>query len=272
MDPPEEPWATSAPNSRPASIKSARSSRSSRKSPGQTTEATEATPLLAGVEQNGHGQDEAGPQTPAAASLRRSLSGSREDKTPFWKKRWPSILALVLLCILVVLIMLGFLASEGIEEYAMQAADFQPTKMSLDRFTDTGVRVQVEGDFHMDASKVQKKSVRNLGRFGTWIAREVESGPTDVDVYLPEYGNVLLGTARLPGVKVNVRNGHTTHVVIESDVEPGPFDGIRNVADDWIKGRLGEVRVLGKARVPLKSGLIRIGTQTVEQTIVFKGG
>jgi hypothetical protein len=168
--------------------------------------------------------------------------------------------------------MLGFLASEGIEEYAMQAADFKPTKLSLNKLTDTGVQVQIEGDFTMDASKVKKQSVRNIGRFGTWIAKEVESGPTDVDVYLPEYGNVLLGKAKVPGVKVNIRNGHTTHISIFTDLEPGSFDGIRNIANDWLEGRLGQIRVKGKAEVPLKSGLIHLGKQYIEQAMTFAGG
>lgn len=167
--------------------------------------------------------------------------------------------------------MLGFLATEGIEEYAMQAADFQPTKLKLDRLTDTGVKVQIEGDFRMDSSKVHRTSVRNLGRFGTWVAREVESGPTDVDVYLPEHDNVLLGKARIPGIKVNIRDGQTTHISFFTDLEPGSFDGIRNIANDWFEGRLKQVRVKGKAEVPLKSGIINIGKQVVEQALVFQG-
>ena len=167
--------------------------------------------------------------------------------------------------------MLGFLATEGIEEYAMQAAEFKPTKVALDSLTSTGARVHIEGDFKMDASKVGKKSVRDLGKFGTWIAREVESGPTDVEVYLPEYGNVLLGSAKVPGIKVNVRNGHTTHLSFNADLEPGSLDGIRSIAYDWIDGRLGQLRVKGKAEVPLKSGLINIGKKTVEQFLVMQG-
>lgn len=167
--------------------------------------------------------------------------------------------------------MLGFLATEGIEEYAMQAADFKPTKLSLDGLTDHGAKVHIEGDFKMDASKVEKQSVRNLGRFGTWIAREAETGPTHVDVYLPEYGNVLIGKAHIPGVKVNIRNGHTTHVSLVALLEPGAPDGIRSIANDWIDGRLGQIRLKGKAEVPLRSGLISIGKQIVEQSMVFQG-
>lgn len=167
--------------------------------------------------------------------------------------------------------LLGFFAPAAVEEYATQAVDFKATKFSLDSLTQTGVRVQVEGDFKMDASRVKKKSVRDFGKFGTWIAKEVESGPTDVDVYLPEYGNVLLGTARVPGIKVNIRNGHITHISFFTDLEPGSFDGIRNLANDWLDGRLGQIRVKGKATVPLKSGIFRLGDHSIEESLVFEG-
>jgi hypothetical protein len=168
--------------------------------------------------------------------------------------------------------MFGFLASEGIQEYAMQAADFRPTKLSLDGLVDQGAKVHVEGDFSMDASKVKKRSVRNIGRFGTWIAREAETGAFDAHVYLPEYGNVLAGTARIPSIKVNIRNGHTTHISFVASVRPGAPDGIRSIANDWIEGRLDQIRVKGKAEVPVKSGLINVGKQIVEQSMVLKGG
>jgi hypothetical protein len=221
------------------------------------------TPLLARDESRSDHEDD--------TAETESLADSVQAKPVPWKKRWPSILALFLLCAVVILIMLGFLASEGIEEYAMQAADFKPTKVALDSLTKTGVKVEVQGDFKMDASKVSKSSVRNLGRFGTWIAHKAESGPSDVDVYLPEYDNVLLGTARIPGIKVNIRNGHTTHISFFADLEPGSFDEIRNIVNDFIDGRLGDIRIKGIAHVPLRSGLINLGKQTVEQALLVQG-
>ena len=276
----EQQWGSSAndtrtPSSRPVSHKSARSSRSARSQ--QSSRTTEQTPLLSQEDRDEHQRpDDEDESTPATRSLLRSLSGgsdkSGSGKVALWRKRWPSILALVLLCLLVIFIMLGFLAKESIEEYSMQAADFKPTKLSMDGLTDHGAKVHIQGDFTMNASKVKKQSVRNLGRFGTWIAHEAETGPFDADVYLPEYGNVLIGTAKIPGVKVNIRNGHTTRVSFIATVQPGSPDGIRNVANDWIDGRLGQIRLKAKAQVPLKSGLINIGKQLVEQSIVFQGG
>jgi hypothetical protein len=278
-NPEEEQWGSAANNtrnssSRPASPKSARSSRSARSQ--QSSRTTEQTPLLSHEDRDDNERPDEEETTPATRSLLRSLSGSSDKsgsgKVPLWKKRWPSILALILLCLLVIFIMIGFLAKESIEEYSMQAADFKPTKLSMDGLTDHGAKVHIEGDFTMNANKVKKQSVRNLGRFGTWIAHEAETGPFDADVYLPEYGNVLIGTAKIPGVKVNIRNGHTTHLSFVATVQPGSPDGIRSVANDWIEGRLGQIRLKGKASVPLKSGLINIGKQVVEQSMVFHGG
>jgi hypothetical protein len=278
MDSPEGPWGTTrTPSLRPASQKSTRSSRSRHSQTSSRT--TEETPLLVNDSRSDHDDDhdhDRDPEhTPAQARLLRSLSassGSHSKKTPAWKRRWPSILALVVLCLVVLGIMFGFLASEGIEEYAMQAADFKPTKLALDGLTDHGARVQIEGDFTMDASKVKKQSIRNIGRFGTWFAREAETGPMDAEVYLPEYGDVLVGTARIPGVKVNIRNGHTTHISLVAIVEPGSPEGIRSVAHDYIEGRLKQIRLRGKAEVPIRSGIIKLGKQTVEQSMVFHSG
>lgn len=260
-------------SSRPASQKSGRSSGTAASH--ISSPPSEASPLLARSDENENEEDDEEHAT-ASTSLLRSLSNSgssssTDDKKPFWKKRWPSIVALVILFAAVVFIIIGFLATEGIEEYAMQAADFKPTKLSLDSLTDTGVQVQVEGDFTMDASKVKKNSVRNLGRFGTWIAREVETGPTEVDVYLPEYDMVRVGVAKIPGIKVNIRNGHTTHISFFAHLEPGRFDNLRNIANDWMDGRLGQIRLKGKADVPLRSGLIRLGSQTIEESFTFQG-
>jgi hypothetical protein len=276
MDTPDGPWgSTRTPSLRPPSPKSIRSSRSARSIRSvrsqHSVNSTEQTPLLAHDESSHHDYDDT-ERTPAAASLLRTLSGSQASgKVPLWKRRWPSILALVILCFVFVTIMLGFLASEGIDEYAMQAADFRPTKLALDGLTDHGANIRIEGDFVMDAQRVKKQSVRNLGRMGTWIAREVESGPTDVDVYLPEYGDILVGTAHVPSIKVNIRNGHTTHLAFVTTLQPGSPDGIRNVAHDWIDGHLAQIRVKAKAEVAVKSGLIRLGKQAVEHSLVLKG-
>ncbi|KAF4551677.1 Hypothetical protein D9617_12g035650 [Elsinoe fawcettii] len=226
-------------------------------------EASEATPLLSRPTENPEGSQT---RRSSAASLLKSIQGDGKSR-----RRWPSIIALLLLCAVVIVIMvLGFLTPEAIHEYAMEAAEFKPTSLSIQEFTSTGVLARVRGDFSMDASKVKKQSVRNLGRLGTFVAAKVETGQSYVEVSLPEYGNVILGTAEIPPIVVDIRNGHTTHVDFVADLTPGDYDGIRRIAKGLIEHRIGQLRVMGKAQVPLKTGLISLGKQAISQSLLFE--
>lgn len=234
----------------------------------------ERTPLL-----SRNGEDDvpsytdrnvSGATSPAARSL-QSLQDSPDGKGKSGH-RWATIIALSTLCALVIAILgLGFAAPAVVEEYAKEAVVFEPTKLSIDSFTTTGVRARVQGTFTLDASRVQKKAVRDLGKAGTFIAREVETGESEVKVYLPEYDNLLLGTAKVPAIKVNIRNGHTNYIDFASDLEPGRFEGIRKIANDWLDGRLGRLEVKGIATVDVKSGIFKLGSQTISQSMVFEG-
>ena len=166
---------------------------------------------------------------------------------------------------------LCFAAPAVVEEYAKEAIVFEPTNLSIDSFTTTGVKARIQGDFKLDGSRVHRKSVRDLGRAGTWIARAVESKQSYVEVYLPEYGGILLGTATVPPIVVNIRDGVTTHVDFLADLSAGDLDGLRRMANEWLEGRIGSLSVRGVADVPLKSGLFGLGTQTISETVVFRG-
>ncbi|KAF2431869.1 hypothetical protein EJ08DRAFT_631531 [Tothia fuscella] len=248
---------------------STRSTRSRQSQPSSRT--SEATPLLA--RQDSDAEDEDRPHSSAASSLVRSIHSSSGSKSKSAiQRRWPSILALVFLCGFTITIMLlGFFVPEVMEEYAMQAKEFELTSISLPSYTSTGARARVQGIFQMDASKVKKKSVRDLGRFGTWIARKVRSDASTVQVSLPEYGGTILGTADIPPVVVDIRNGRKTYIDFLADIRPGDVDGIRKLADDYIEGRLGQLRVEGNAAVKIRSGLISLGTQIVSQSMIFAG-
>ncbi|EKD13845.1 uncharacterized protein L3040_005536 [Drepanopeziza brunnea f. sp. 'multigermtubi'] len=211
-----------------------------------------------------------GVASPAARSLRSVQNGgSLKSKD---NRRWPTLVAILCLGVLAIIIILGaFFAPAIAVEYAKEAMVIEPTNLSVDSFTASGVRARVRANFRLDASKVGNKNVRNMGRFGTWIARAVESKLSKVEVYLPEYGNVLLGTAAVPPVLVDIRNGQTTEIDFLADLEPGDIEGIRQVANDWLEGRLGEIRVLGKATLSLKSGIFSLGSQSISESMVFEG-
>jgi hypothetical protein len=232
--------------------------------------ASEQTPLL--LRESSHGAtDQSQPTREHSASgLLRALSSRDGGNGKSSQRRWPSLVALLLLCVVAALIMVfAFVTPSVVEKYAQQAVVFDPTSLSIDSFTSDGVKARVQGNFMMDASKVDQKNVRNLGRLATWFAREIKTGESDLEVSLPEYGNVVLGAAVVPPIKVNIRNGHRTHVDFLTDLQPGDVDGIRRIAKDWIDGRLGQLRVVGKASVPLKSGIFSLGQQMIQQEITF---
>ncbi|KAF2461448.1 hypothetical protein BDY21DRAFT_313961 [Lineolata rhizophorae] len=287
---------TTTPSDRPASHKSAGSSRapSHSSSKNQKAKATsEATPLLTDTDGAPRYDDPAESssseigddveqrrRSPAASALLRSIRRSSSPGDPAAAAklrarpghRWASLIALLLLCVAAVLIMvLVFFAPEVAREYAEQAPSFTATSLSIESVTGTGVRARVKGDFVMDAGRVKRKPVRDLGRAATWIASEVETKATEVRVRLPEYGDEVVGAAQVPPIKVSVRNGKVTHVDFVTELEPGELDGIRQVADDWVKGNLDQLEVYGEADVRLKSGIFSLPTQSISQAVVFQG-
>lgn len=257
---------------RPSSQRSKASTRSGHSH--RSNHSEESAPLLSdNANHRNYGDAPAHDGFPsAAASSLRSLQDGAPSKGKSSRIRWPTIIALTILGLVVIFILcLGFAAPEIVEEYAREAMVFEPTDLSIDLFTSTGVRARIRGDFILDGARVQKKPVRDLGRAGTWIARAVESKQSRVEVFLPEYGNLLLGTADVPPIVVDIRDGHTTHLDFRSDLAAGDLDGIRRMANDWLEGRVGDLSVRGVAEVPLKSGIFGLGTQSIAETIMFKG-
>ncbi|KIV88783.1 hypothetical protein PV10_08428 [Exophiala mesophila] len=232
---------------------------SSPSSPKTFPQSSETTPLL-------QRSEDATSNRPA--SVNESLDSSSHKRT----EKWPTIIALTALCLSVALICFGLTLPSAIQEYAKEGLVFEPTKLSVDSFTALGIKARVQGTFYLDASKVHNKATRDLGRLGTWIAREVESDESSVKVYLPDYDNVLLGSAIIPPIKVNVRNQHYNYIDFYTDLEPGDVEGIRQLAKDFLDHKIQEISVKAIAQVSVQSGLIKLGQQTLTQFLQFSGG
>lgn len=239
----------------------------------KSVHSTESTPLLSrDIGHASYDDNRPAHQSERSSTATPSLRSIQTDGPKKKRKNWPIIIAIVLLFLLVVTILgLGFAAPAVVKEYAKEAIVFEPTDLSVDSFTSTGLKVRVQGNFLLNASKVQKKPVRDLGRFVTWIMRAVKSRPSNLRVYMPEYGNILLGVAVIPSITVDVRNGHTTHVDFLSDLVPGDIDGIRQIANDWLQGRLGQIRVKGVVELILSSGIFSLGKSTLSESLVLQG-
>jgi hypothetical protein len=165
----------------------------------------------------------------------------------------------------------AFIVPPAVEEYAKQAAVLEPTNLSLESITADGIRARIQANFRLDGSRVQQDTTRRIGRLATWAVRKLGTAETLVGVYLPEYDNVLLGTAKLPPLTVDLVDGHTTAIDIIADLTPGDADGIRTIANEWLEGKLDRVKLLGKADLQLNSGVIPLGTHPVLESLVFEG-
>ena len=242
-----------------------------RKNAKQPSLLSESTPLLRrGNDLPRYGGEEQPTSSSPAASHHSLLHEATYEVKG--RPRWPLLLAIALLALAAVAIVAsGFVVPSVVKEYAQEAAVFTPKEFSIESTTRIGVRARIKGEFRLDSSRVQKQSVRNIGRFVTGIARMVETSESEAQVYLPEYGNVFVGTASLPPVKLKIGDGQVNFVDILTDLRPGDVAGLRRVANDWLEGRIGQLRLKGTVTFMLKSGLLSLGSQVLSDIVSFDG-
>lgn len=208
-----------------------------------------------------------------AVSTRSQPVGSAGSSRPDRKSwRWASWIAMGILGALVIaIIVLAFIVPEAVQEYAQQATVIEPTNLALESITTNGVRARVQANFHLDGSRVGNDHVRRIGRAATWVAYQLESAETKVDVRLPDYNNVLLGSAVIPSLLINLRDGDVTNFDFVTEISPGDVEGIRIIANEWLEGRLEQLRLNGAADISLKSGIFPLGTHAISESLVFEG-
>ncbi|KAI1499801.1 hypothetical protein F5X99DRAFT_388622 [Biscogniauxia marginata] len=232
-------------------------------------EAAESTPLLAGTPETP--QHDGQRDTDNVASIRSRLSDALSGHSTKSSKRWPSFIAMAVLALFIIaIIILAFILPETVQEYAQQAAVLEPTNLSLDSITADGIRARVQANFRLDGSRVVNEHVRRMGRAATFVARQLESAETKIDISLPDYESIVLGSAVIPPLLVNLRDGDVTQFDFVTDIKPGNVDGIRMIANEWLEGRLQQLRLKGDADVNLKSGILPLGLHTVSESLVFE--
>jgi hypothetical protein len=238
-------------------------------------EPIESTPLLSSTSTT-PGYD--GDNTEPAGDGDSASIQSHDSRTPSAHstakkgRRWPSVIAMgVLGCVAMAIIILAFIVPDAVQEYAQQAAVIEPTSLSIDSITTDGIRARIQANFQLDGSRVKNDNVRRIGRASTWVANQLGSEKAKIDVYVPDYDNILLGSADIPPLVVSLSDGRTTHFDFIADIQPGNVEGMRAIANDWLEGRLDKLRLNGKTNLSLKSGFIPLGTHAISETLVFEG-
>lgn len=271
MDPESTSPLLATSNNRPSSNSSKRSDHAHESTP--LLSQTDGVPGYDGDEAVRNSEDGEAVSSPAEESLRSlDMNGRGPTKKTKSARRWLIILAVFLLgSIAVGVILVALLVPPILEEYAKESVVLEPTNLSVDKFTSSGLSVRVQGYFRLDAARVKDTNRRNIGKLVTSVARYVDSDEFNVELYLPEYDNLLIGTVAVPPYVVDVRDGHSTLLNFTSSVKPGDVDGMRQVANDWFTGHLKQLRVQGKADVGLKYGSIPIGTPSVVESYIVEG-
>ena len=255
----------------PASERSPLLSAENETDPTNQAESSENAPLLANDQPD---EDEVRPQERQPSSWTlwplRKQTGPSTTKSSKW--RWPSIIAGIVLAILVVLVLLGgFLVPGAVKQYAEGAAVIEPKALSVESITSDGVRARIQANFRLDGSRVENDDARRIGRFTTGIMRKLETEETKVDVLLPNYDNSLLGSAVIPPITVDIRDGHSTDIDIVTDLLPGDVENLRKIANQWLEGKLDQLKVTGAAKIKVKSGIFPLGAHDVVESMIFEG-
>ncbi|RCI17369.1 hypothetical protein L249_2403 [Ophiocordyceps polyrhachis-furcata BCC 54312] len=211
----------------------------------------ESTPLLS--------HDGADPPT------KKSCSGSKSR----W--RWPSIIAIVVLAVLILAVIgLGFVTPPAVREYVEKAAVLEPTSLSIESLTSDGVRARIQADFRLDASRVSDDGARRIGRLVTGAVKKLEAESSRVTLNLPQFDNALLGTAVVPALSINLSEGYNNRLDFVTDVIPGDADVVRRVANQWLDGKLEQLKITGATALRLNSGILPLGTHDVAESMVLQ--
>jgi len=201
-----------------------------------------------------------------------SDNGSLRSQTKKSSRRWPSIIAMAILGLLVILVILvGFLVPPAVKEYAEGAAIIEPTDLSVESITPDGIRARVQANFRLEGRQVENENSRRIGRFVTGIMRKIQTEETKLTLTLPHYKSMNLGTAVVPPITISLVDGHNTAIDIIADFQPGEADNYRMLVNKWLDGKLDTLKVTGSTDLTLKSGIFPLGTHTVVESMVLEG-
>lgn len=238
----------------------------------EDAETSESTPLLLSSNATPrYDGDDDGTRNGDAASIASVIDSATLTKRKGWAS--PTIIAMVVLALFSLSIIIGaFFVPAAVEEYAKEALVLEPTNLSLESITTDGVRARIQANVRLDGQRVKNDNVRRIGRATTWLVRQLGTEHTRVQVYLPDYNDILIGSAAIPPLTVDIVDGKNNAIDFVANLIPGDAEGVRTIANEWLEGRLDVLRVWGKAEIPLRAaGFLPLGTHSISEYLSFEG-
>ncbi|OAA76197.1 hypothetical protein LEL_05881 [Akanthomyces lecanii RCEF 1005] len=234
----------------------------------QEERAAESEPLLAA--DSNAADTSYGSQT-VTSDASSDAPSSQAPAKPKSKRRWPSLVAMVLLgAVVITVIVLGFIVPPAVQTYIEKSVVLEPTSLALDSLSFTGIKARVQGNFRMDASRVEDATARRIGRIAMSIMRTVGAEQTHIKLYVPGYGDAMVGSAMVPPLNLNLVDGQNTFIDVVADMKLGDNASIRKIVNDWLTGKISELEVRSATALQLKSGIIPLGTHDIVETMVLE--
>lgn len=234
--------------------------------PDEDDRANESAPLLSSdhnddsVDYDTIEQDEGSSSPPASPAKSKK------------KIRWPSLIAIIILAGLVVaVIVVGFLVPPAVQKYVENAVVLEPTGLSIEALTPDGVRARIQANFRMDGSRVADENARKIGKFATGIMRQLGTEETTLKVFVPQYGDAMLGSVVVPPITLSLVDGHNTVMDFVTNLNPGDSESLRTIVNEWLEGKLDKLKLTGSTDISLKSGFLPLGTHNVVESFVVEG-
>ncbi|ODQ52900.1 hypothetical protein SAICODRAFT_71330 [Saitoella complicata NRRL Y-17804] len=234
--------------------------------PSSLVQNTERTPLLSSASEDAHGSHD-------GYEGRQRLT---DEEIGAYERRptssWVAIIAAVLflLGIIAAIITLLIKLPPVADRYAHEAMTYSFYNASVLNFTDEGIWMQARGSVGLDASRVDDKFIRRVGRWGTGIVRKVHLSEFSMEVTLPDYDGFSLGIADVPAMTVDIRDGHENDIDVITLVKPADnLDKLMPLLHDYMDGKLSRITVKADSSAKAKAGWFPIGTRKVSERMTF---
>lgn len=224
--------------------------------PSSDVEPSETSPLL--------------PQTDGSPSHETTSLFEPSPSRSKWTS-WKLLALLALIASFTSILVLGFLVPTAAQRYAEEAPDVALEGISVESYTKEGVNVRVLGSVHFDAARVKNFDGRNVGRFAGRLLKTVRTGPSDIELFLPGYGEAVVGRVSIPPMAVDIRNGHTTALNFTALVQPVSTKIVSMVLSDALMNRLKVIKATAISKVHVKAGWLPLGNQKIVKMVILDG-
>ncbi|KAK9466238.1 hypothetical protein V1512DRAFT_264179 [Lipomyces arxii] len=185
--------------------------------------------------------------------------------------KWPALIATLIAILVLVSTLTSHLVNVNAPaSYATQALNLTISSVSIDDMSADGVHAHVIGQVSFDSAKVKDRPTRVFGKIATTIMRKAEVLDTNMLISRLSAHNQLelFGSASIPNIVVDIRDHKVTPIDFVSTVHQlAAVSDIAKLVEEYLHGTLKDAIFRGDADLPLRSGILPLGTHHVAHDV-----